>query len=532
MNILLNLVVFTANILGIFTDPFEFEGDYGADVNATRQIVFEAVVSKEAMASHLSDFEIQELAGIQELDKDPAFLHSYRKLLVDQAIESDRKHGPLLSELAPLDFIETLKSKSQELKHVGLNNSDIDKIASFLERFGEKNIFYFLRHFPAQLLHLDKSLRDQAAQAGQPFDLPILGSTKRLEGKNSYTLKLALLHAVFNEENFKLVKDEEFIVQSFVNLSDAQMELILGSGATVNDLSVFCSPTGQLFFYWLYHSLNLHLAAADELMIEKVNEVKACFAESLGNPLHRAQSFKEKLIEANAAVVFTQESDAIVPQVLTEDGFFLPVDKQNPLDGTYIFLRSDFWEQNYKIIKFDNYPGYLKGRLNVILATTLDGQKFLLASGHGHSTLAEDGRLQISYVKEKFDQLLKLPVNDGLQLLIGIDANTKSEEDINKLRLHLDSLGLVGTKVGPTTIKRRMVTAQHAKAGIFAVDEEDYLITLKLENGGKFAFENLTVGFKKDKPDVRIPLPNIENPSDHYPVGAEMTRIKEIHTQT
>ncbi len=109
-----------------------------------------------------------------------------------------------------------------------------------------------------------------------------------------------------------------------------------------------------------------------------------------------------------------------------------------------------------------------------------------------------------------------------LQLLIGIDANTKNEEDILALRKHLDSLGLVGTDVGPTTIKRRMVTAQHSKVGKFAVDEEDYLITLKPENGGRFTFEEQTVGFKSERADVSIPLPNVENPSDHYPVGAKL----------
>ena len=29
MNLLPCIVIHTANILGIFTDPFEFEGDYG-----------------------------------------------------------------------------------------------------------------------------------------------------------------------------------------------------------------------------------------------------------------------------------------------------------------------------------------------------------------------------------------------------------------------------------------------------------------------------------------------------------------------
>lgn len=120
---------------------------------------------------------------------------------------------------------------------------------------------------------------------------------------------------------------------------------------------------------------------------------------------------------------------------------------------------------------------------------------------------------------EKFDQLSK----GDLQLLIGIDANTKTETDINKFRELLETLDLVVTEAGPTTIKKRMVTAQHSKAGRFAIDEEDYLITLKQKSGGKLQFNDLTVGFKKERPNVNQPLPNIDNPSDHYPVGATLS---------
>jgi hypothetical protein len=157
------------------------------------------------------------------------------------------------------------------------------------------------------------------------------------------------------------------------------------------------------------------------------------------------------------------------------------------------------------------------------LATKKDsGQRFLLASGHGHSTRSEGGRLQIQLVMEKFHQL-----SDGsLQLLIGIDANIKTQNDVFLFKEHLEKLGLTSTQAGPTTIKRRMVTAQHSKAGHFAVDEEDYLITLKPELGGHLQFSHVTIGFAEDKADISHPLPNIHNPSDHYPVGAEMIPLK------
>ena len=287
----------------------------------------------------------------------------------------------------------------------------------------------------------------------------------------------------------------------------------------------FSTPAGQVFFYWLYQSLNLHLISQNEAMISQINKVKQIFVNTLGSPIVRAQMFKDKLIASDASVVFTQESDAIVPQLLAEDGNFHPVDSQNPADGTFVFLRGDIWEPAYQIISIDDYEGYERGRLNVILATKMDtGEKFLLASSHGNSTRAEDGRLQIAKIIEKFHQLTKLPQKKDLQLVIGIDANTKSDVDVKLLRDHLQSLGLVATSVGPTTVKKRMVTAQHSKAGRFAVDEEDYVIVLKPEKGGHYQMTNLTVGFQEEKPNPTIALPNIKNPSDHYPVGTTLFR--------
>lgn len=485
MNLLLCLVVHTANILGIFTDPFEFEGDYGSELNPIRQKVFELVVSPEVLARNES---------------------------FTQAVQQEKEHGPTFSELVTPEIIEKLERKQIEL---GL--SDLESLVQFLEKYKDQKVFRFLRHNPPALLNLDKTLRDQAAREGKPFDMPILSSMKLLEGKSSLELKQNLVEAVFTKETLALAKPQSTISSSLNQFDNAYAKEYLGDQADVCDLEVFSTPSGQLFFYWMYQALNLHLISVDPELIEQVNKVKQVFANTLGDPVARANSLREKLIAADSGVLFTQESDALVPKILTEDGLYLPVDRQNLQDGTLIFLRSDLWEPDYEIIPIDDYEGYKSGRMNVILAKRKDsGQRFLLASGHGHSTKSEDGRLQISLIMEKFHQL-----SDGdLQLIIGIDANTKTEEDVKLFREHLDSLGLIGTSAGPTTIKQRMVTAQHSKAGRFAVDEEDYLITLKPENGGQFQFSHVTVGFKEESADINKPLPNIENPSDHYPVGA------------
>ncbi len=368
-------------------------------------------------------------------------------------------------------------------------------------------------------------MRDNATREGRSFDLPILSSTEPLRGECALELKANLLEALFTKESLRAVKPKEKLKESLEKLDPSFLKQYLGEEADTADIAIFTTPAGQVFFYWLYQSLNLHLISQNEAMISQINKVKQIFVNTLGNPTVRAEMFRNKLIAADASILFTQESDAIVPRLLTEDGLFHPVSTQNPADGTFVFLRGDVWEPAYQIIAIDDYEGYERGRLNVILATKRDtGEKFLLASSHGNSTRAEDGRLQIAKIVEKHHQLCKLPENKDLQLVIGIDANTKSDEDVELLRDHLESLGTVATSVGPTTIKKRMVTAQHSKVGRFAVDEEDYLIVLKPENGGLYQMTKPTVGFQEEKPDPTIALPNIDNPSDHYPVGTTLFR--------
>jgi len=517
VNLLSSIVIHTANILGIFTDPFEFEGDYGQEVNPTRQEVFELVVSHEALTKNLSDLQVRYL--MEEGNASQLEVNEYRNFLVLQAIHEEKEYGPTLSELITPELIEEIKNKQIELRDSGFTDSDFENILYFIENYKDQKVFRFLRNNPSELLSLDKTLRDKAARQGKVFDLPILGSIKSLEGKNTLELKRNLINAVFTKETLALTKPQDPIKQSLNKLNKDYLKEFFGETASNRDLETFSSPSGQVFFYWMYQALNLHLISIHPEMIEQVNKVKHVFAQTLGNPVARTNSLRDKLIASNSGVLFTQESDALVPQTLINDTLFLSVNRQNSQDGTFILLRGDLWEPDYEIISIEGYEGFKTGRMNVILAKRKgSGQQFLLASCHGHSTKSEDGRQQISLIMEKFHQL-----SDGnLQLLIGIDANTKTEEDVKLFREHLDILGLTSTQVGPTTVKKRMVTAQHAKAGRFAIDEEDYLITLKLENGGQLQFSHVTVGFKEENVDTNKPLPNIDNPSDHYPVGASM----------
>lgn len=520
MSTLLPLVIHTANILGIFTDPFEFEGDYGPTINPTRQIIFELVVSPEALAKNLSDAQL-----LQLMEKNNATQKSvadYRTFIVTQAVNKEKEYGPTLSQLITPELIEELKKKQIELKNVGFTQLDLDKILYFLAHYHDQKVFRFFRNTPTGFLNLDKILKDQAAREGKPFDLPILGSTGELKGQNGFELKKNLIDLLFTEKTLSQTNPQEVVKKSLSGLPPDFLKKYLGETAKNEDLEIFTTPAGQLFFFWMYQALDLHLIAQhNKDLIHQVNRVKESFARTLGDPAARAQAFREKLMTAGSGVVFTQESDALVTQTLTRDGLFLPIDGQNPKDGTVVFLRSDLWESGYHVIPVKDYEK--SGTMNVIMATRKgSGQKFILASCHGHSTKSEDGRRQMTLVTQIFREF---PKQENLQLLIGTDANTKTQQDVELFREHLHSLGLMGTDVGPTTIKRRMVTAQHAKAGRFAIDQEDYLITLKHENGGKYRFSHVTVGFKEESPNISKPLPNIDNPSDHYPIGATMVPI-------
>lgn len=516
MNSLIYFTVYTANILGIFNDPFEFEGDYGPDINPIRQQVFQAVVSKEALAKNKTDDQIIQLYNEVNADN----VSNLRYILINEAIKEDRQHGPSFSELVTPNLITAIKKKQQELQNSDFDNVQLTAILDFIERFADQKVFYFFRHSPHFLLSLDKTLRDKASREGKVFDLPILSSTQPLDGNSSEELKEKLLETIITSDVINLAKPELLLKPQLEDLDADYLASIFGKDASNNDLAVFCTPAGQAVFYWLYQSLNLHLISENPDFIEQINLVKTTFASTLADPYTRAQQLKERLMTTEAGVLFTQESDSIVAETLIHDGSFLPLQSQNQKDGTLIFLRSGLWEK-VNVISIDNYEGYSEGRINAVIATNmLTDQQFFLASAHGSSTDPRDGRLQIKCIVDKFHELKKSQGNENLQLLIGIDANTKSESDVEALRLHLDNLGLTATSVGPTTIKCRMVTAQHSKAGRFAIDEEDYIITLKPDKGGAFSLNNQTVGFSSERPNPSITLPNTRNPSDHYPVGA------------
>ncbi len=442
-NFPVSITAVTANILTSFEDPFEFAGDYGPEMNPTREKVFELVIPQNAPS---------------------------------------------------IDFRELISPELYPL-------IQSPEVVAFLEQNASVNAYEFLRNCPNKLLQFDKKIRDLAARQGKLLDLSILSSTYPLEGSTAIELERHL--------HDQLIKEEMIALVGPLQVDDDKYQ-------------VFASPEGQVYFYWLYQSLNLHLIAKEPGLIDQINDIKTLFKDKFADPHQRATAFKNNLYKVSPDVLFTQEADALTANEITKSHRFFIPEGLIPDDGSLIFLNSSKWSVETQAIEVDNYPGYQWGKINLVLANYLPtGQKFLLASCHGNSTNPEDGRLQITLVKEKYLELIKL--YPDLQLLIGTDANTKSEKDVHDLQAHLSSLGLIGTDVGPTTIKERMVTVQHKKSKRKAVDQEDFIITLKPDAGGKYCFSQMNVGFSGEPIDQGAPLPNQSNFSDHYPVKAVLT---------
>ena len=374
MKIFIPFLIHTANILGIFNDPFEFEGDYGSEVNPIRNQVFELVVSKEALAKQLSDATVFDLMAEQNPSAEE--IADYRQKIIQQARENDRNFRPTLSSLVTKELIEEIK---RCLIKQGYDSFDLERIIDFVARYGDQKVFHFFRNAPSELLSLDKALRDAAAREGRVFNVPILGSPSTLLGHSSFDLKRLLAEAVFTQETLALTKPQTCIEDQLNQLDINALKSFFGHSAKTQDLHVFATPIGQVFFYWMYHALNLHLVSQNPGLIGQINTVKEIFATTLGDQKARAKAFKEKILTSGTSVLFTQESDFLVPKELISEGHFLPIDRQNAQDGTFVLLKREDWEDLYEILEIEGYEGAKKGRLNTILATRKGtGQRILL----------------------------------------------------------------------------------------------------------------------------------------------------------
>ncbi len=118
-----------------------------------------------------------------------------------------------------------------------------------------------MRNCPSDLLKLDKTLKDNAARDEKDFDLPLLNSIEPLLGCTAHELKENLMNKLFMPEILHATKSEATISKAINNLDENFLKQFFTVNAKNQDLYVFCTPIGQIFFYWLYSALNLHLIA-------------------------------------------------------------------------------------------------------------------------------------------------------------------------------------------------------------------------------------------------------------------------------
>lgn len=519
-SILCPLIVHTANILGSFSDPFEFEGDYGPEITPIRQTVFEQLIPKQVLMQTLTDDQVAARMSLETLSSSE--IARLRKRWTEEAKESDAKRGPTLEQLIPPSVRAYLIQRQHLLNTPLFPAQSLDAMLDFLDQYRTARVFRFLELSSSPFLGIDKRLRDQAAREGKALALPILSSTEPLKSRDASALKRQLIDRLFTIDHLTLALSPSVLEPLLPEMQKDVSRYLAHGEVSLSSLRFLTTPSGQLFFYLLYQSLHLHLIAQESSLVDQVNTVKRLFAETLGNPQARINSFISQLKAAGSSVVFTQEGNALSTQALLQEGF-LPLGEQNRQDGTLVFLKKTCWEPHVQVLPIKGYARSEKGVLNVVLAREkATHHPFLLASAHGHSTHAEDARQQISLIMQLFSALRTQPEYRDLQLIIGIDANTKRKEDVAAFHAHLRHLGLIATQVGPTTVKRRMITVQHEKAGRYAVDEEDYLITLSPTHGGHYTLSHPTVGFSEGKRDPTVSLPNQQIFSDHYPVGATL----------
>lgn len=522
-----SIVAVTQNVLGIFNDPFEFAGDYGNVSNETRSNVFDLLISHQAPLRHASETDINRYL----LDNDITFqqddlLETRKEMCLAHAFKKDQAHGPTFGEFITEAMKASLLQKAEALGKIG----EAQNILAFVDRHANTRPFALFRNNPPALLSLDKSLRDAAAAKGEPFNLPIIQSMGQLTDSPQ-----PLIDQLFTSEVLELTKKDEAISKTYASLSSPYALSNYLPDADDNDLALFKTQFGQLTYFWMYQQFNCHLVSAAGLL-DATNALKEEFSQELGSSKARANELRHQLDAIDADVLFTQEADQATVEALTsdyqEDGFHR-ID-QNPNghdqwkgDGTYVFLRSRAWAVK-KVYSADeiksSYPLHEErlGRINAVVAQHLKtGKCFFLASAHSKDgKSAADSLNQIKAIQDLYQRAVSDAPDSGMQLLIGMDANTKKRQEVAAFRARLNELNLVATNQGATTVKQRMVTTQDGKACQKVSDEEDFLI---LNSSGdlesKLEFTQVQVGLEREKEEGET-LPNITHRSDHYGVKA------------
>jgi len=528
------LSIFTANMLGLFYDPFEFAGDYDPFINSVKQKL-------EAL-----------LIGRATQDQTP------------EQIATDLRYGPTLEELLPSKLQTQLL---EQCKFNGLNHKLFQKLLTqLMKEHSQDRLFYFLKNCPPSLLGIDKALRDAAKTANTPFDMPIINSSAIIEGNTRTAQKRHLSHALFTLANLNILKasderdkakttiDEELArelenprypyivgkasaprarpapVDEEGEGPEVPAELANGPEALVRTdidpklIKAFKSPEGRMLFYYLYQIMNIHLAS--DIMGE-VNEAKRRFASGMGDPQKRAEVFAKKFAAENADIVMAQECDRHLPQEMAKLGYFstekkLVKDPSDPSNTKWVLNSGDgsvifFNAKTFKGAHIHPYDETLDPKHKNTIATAyfLGAERpIVVASCHVSDSNNKSFARVIKHVTQSIYQK-----GTHAAAVIGLDANPQSTEDEDDIRSFLQDENLHTVKVGPTSIKMRLITLLHKKIHDLIRREKNMVVA----TGDGCKLENPTVAFQHPPLDLNIMMPNKNMLSDQAPVGVKMT---------
>lgn len=580
---LATLGIMTHNIGGGDISLLEFFGKgYTPELDAFRDQVHAAVLPQRTYIQGMSDEtvveEYKKLKGMDTLNppSDPkqiaGWLKGLRQELLDAGKVRDSDKGLTLSQVTgvtedfdlskeeknspnapppPFNVIRELKRLQGELNtpdNMLLTDEDIANFAGWIKKFGKADPFNFLhgitpKFAPYEVAKVDGTTETRTKVDGttsmlklegptvvKPHALPFLASDEEV----SQTPKLTFLNTVFKKEFFEVLKSEaqkdKFAPEVIQRNIAKELDLTVlrdkdGNLVTEADLQFFCTPAGQLLFYWLYNAEEFDLVEKAGITPDKFNTMKAAFKRLKGTPQTRAAKFvKDDVLAFGVNVLHAQECSKVYADELAKNGFhveyypdsFCVQGKEHSKEATFtnVFLHKKYWK-NIQFIQhhFQENPA----KLVVVLATERKtNDEFLHVSIHGDSKNPNEGLNRIKEAIRIFKEVQAQKGHQDLSMLIGMDANTKTPQARAALTDLMAAEGLQMTDFGPTTIKIRALTTQQPKGGERVKDSGDHVATGSLAKHGWKVIGNF-LGGKAKRAKIEL-LPSIKNPSDHFTV--------------
>lgn len=323
------------------------------------------------------------------------------------AIEEDKKSGPLLNDLLTDDFISIMKE----------NKTYTDPVKKFIDKYKTCKVFHFLKNYLGKIRGLEMPI--MAAEVYEA--LPIVNNTKVLSDENKDKLATIL----FDKETMDKVqiKPEEFEEWKRQITNKDPSECLEGS--TSEELvELVGTKEGAFFLYFLNQVLDLHIVKQEDLM-SKVNRVKEAHTEMLGNRDKKVKWIKNGFRCNQASVILTQEPPGIVQEIFNETSGHTVFAKKN----VCIFLKNQDWrdqetldlgEEEVNQLNDENLTKVVTdGKFLAVTAIHRKiGKRFLFMSTHADSKSCKKF-LEAGLVVEFFKKLRERSANKEVGFMMG-----------------------------------------------------------------------------------------------------------------